>query len=75
MRVLMVFGDSAMPRSLLQESPSLNHERNNLAAFRRHKNRCYPLPHYYCHPGAATAVTTATAAVSAGADDDRLGLS
>lgn len=35
MRVLVVFGDSTMPRGLLQKSPSLNHQGHHLPDSRR----------------------------------------
>lgn len=73
-RVLVVFGDSAMPRGLPKESPFLNHPGQLLAHSRHHGEHRYRPPLHHHHSGAAAAaaaVGAAGSAVAANVGDDR----
>lgn len=67
--VRSVFGDSAMPRGLVQESTFLNHSWLRLGDSRRHGGLRHCIPHRHNQP--ETSAAAAAAAVAADVDDGR----
>lgn len=55
---MVAFGDSAMPKGFLQESPSLNHQRHSLDEC-RYVGLLFHHPHLHRNPGTAAVATTA----------------